>query len=38
VRQPWNWGFGALPDRAVDEARSLVERIESLQRRIAAPG
>jgi hypothetical protein len=33
VEQPWVWGIEALPDRAVDEVRSLVARIEALQRR-----
>jgi hypothetical protein len=36
--QPENWGFGALEARAADEVRSLIARIEALQRRVAADG
>jgi hypothetical protein len=36
VEQPWNYGIEWMSDREVDEARALVERIESIQRRIAS--
>jgi hypothetical protein len=38
MEQPWNFGFGALDERAVDEARSLVGRVEALQRQAASAG
>jgi hypothetical protein len=31
LRQPWNCGFGAESERAADEVRSLLERVEELQ-------
>lgn len=33
---PANWGFGAVSQKSVDEVRSLVERIETMQREVAA--
>lgn len=38
VDQPWNRGFGAVDERTVDEARSLVDRVEALQRQVASSG
>ncbi|WP_163506484.1 hypothetical protein [Fodinicola acaciae] len=35
VDQPWNRGFGAEDEKAIDEVRSLLERIEELQRQAA---
>jgi hypothetical protein len=34
--QPWNRGFGAEDEKAVAEVRSLLERIEELQRQAAS--
>lgn len=32
--QPWNRGFGAEDEKAADEVRSLLDRIEELERQI----
>lgn len=35
LADPANWGFGAVSERTVNEVRSLVERIEAMQREVA---
>jgi hypothetical protein len=34
--QPWNFGFGALDQRAVDQSRLLVGKVEALQREVSS--